>query len=78
MPRYETRPARSAEDTMLIEELHSRLRYRDVHIEGLRGVIATYEQELLDALGKCRNQKDFDLGCRLHFAHAGPCDVVQQ
>lgn len=34
-----------------------------------QGVLAERERELLELKGPCSNK-----ACRLHYAHAGPCD----
>lgn len=42
-------------------------------LRAARFVCAERERELLELKGPCRYAT-----CRLHFAHAGPCDVVAQ
>lgn len=37
----------------------------------VKAVLAKREAELLELKGPCSNQH-----CRLHFAHAGPCDTA--
>lgn len=39
-------------------------------VAALRFVLAERERELLELKGPCSNTD-----CRLHYAHAGPCDV---
>jgi hypothetical protein len=78
MPLYESRPRRYPLDTQIIFDLQEQLRQKEGELRAVRAVITVLEQELLDALGPCFHQQDFDRGCRLHFAHAGPCDVVQR
>ena len=39
-------------------------------IAGLRAILADREAELLALKGPCSTR-----GCRLHYAHSGPCDV---
>jgi hypothetical protein len=40
------------------------------HIGATRAVLSERERELLELKGPCSNT-----GCRLHYAHAGPCDI---
>jgi hypothetical protein len=40
------------------------------HISATRAVLADRERELLELKGPCSNT-----GCRLHYAHSGPCDT---
>jgi hypothetical protein len=39
-------------------------------ISATRAVLADRERELLELKGECSSA-----GCRLHYAHAGPCDI---
>lgn len=39
-------------------------------IGATRAVLADRERELLELKGPCSNP-----GCRLHYAHSGPCDI---
>lgn len=41
-------------------------------ISATRAVLADRERELLELKGPCGST-----GCRLHYAHSGPCDVKQ-
>lgn len=41
-------------------------------ISATRAVLADRERELLELKGPCSSA-----GCRLHYAHSGPCDVKQ-
>lgn len=38
-----------------------------------RHVLADRERELLEVKGPCTTT-----GCRLHYAHVGPCDIVTE
>lgn len=38
--------------------------------QAVRAVLAERERELLELKGPCSNR-----ACRLHYAHAGPCDI---
>ena len=49
-----------------LEELRSAAAQRDA----ARAVLAERERELLELKGPCHTG-----GCRLHYAHAGPCDI---
>ena len=41
----------------------------DHKLAAVKFVLAERERELLELRGSCSNE-----GCRLHYAHAGPCD----
>jgi hypothetical protein len=40
----------------------------EVKLDAAKAVLADRERELLDLKGPCSSK-----GCRLHYAHAGPC-----
>jgi hypothetical protein len=40
------------------------------HATFARAIVEIRERELLELKGPCRTK-----GCRLHYAHSGPCDV---
>lgn len=39
-------------------------------LAAVNAVLADRERELLELKGPCSNK-----GCRLHYAHSGPCDI---
>lgn len=39
------------------------------HVAAAKAVLADRERELLELKGPCSG------GCRLHYAHSGPCDI---
>lgn len=43
-----------------------------IELRAVRAVCAERERELLELKGPCRNST-----CRLHYAHAGPCDIPE-
>jgi hypothetical protein len=53
---------------MKIETFEIVPRSRGCICSSLRAVLADRERELLEIKGPCRNP-----GCRLHYAHSGPC-----
>lgn len=42
-----------------------------IELRAVRFVCGERERELLELKGSCSKQ-----GCRLHYAHAGPCDLI--
>lgn len=50
-------------DVANLDEVKARL-------AGLRRILAERERELLELKGPCSTGR-----CRLHYAHAGPCDI---
>ena len=47
-----------------------RLRHR---VSALEAVLIDRERELLEVKGPCSSSR-----CRLHYAHSGPCDMVEK
>lgn len=41
-------------------------------LRATKAVLADRERELLDLKGPCNR------GCRLHYAHSGPCDITEE